>query len=218
MKNVITGALLSVIICCYSCSKEKINGGGPVVTETRTVSGFTTVSAEGSSRVFITQGNNFEVKVKGYSNLLPYYETRLENNILHLGYRSGVNVKHDNIEVYVTLPTLDGIRLSGSGDIRTSGAFNGSTLFEASIAGSGNIFFSSGTTQQFNSTIAGSGNIFAIDMLSNKADVRVDGSGNTEIGVASELKVTITGSGNVYYRGTPVITTQITGSGTVLPR
>lgn len=218
MKNVFSGAMISVMFMLLSCSKEKINGGGPVVTESRSVSGFTAISAEGSSRVTITQGNTFRVDVKGYSNLIPYYETRLVNNMLHLGYKPGVNVKDDNIEVFITLPVLDGIHLSGSGDIRTNGAFNGNNLFEASIAGSGNIYFSSGTTQQFNSTIAGSGNIFAIDMLSNKADIRVDGSGNTEIFAASELKVTITGSGNVFYRGTPVISTQITGSGTVIRR
>ncbi|MFZ9388337.1 MAG: GIN domain-containing protein [Chitinophagaceae bacterium] len=159
MKNVFSGAIISVMFVLLSCSKEKINGNGPVVTESRTISGFTAISAEGSSRVNITQGNAFRVDVKGYSNLIPYYETRLVNNMLHLGYKPGVNVKHDNIEVFFTLPVLDGIHLSGSGDIRTSGAFNGNNLLEAGIEGLGNIFFSSGTTQQFNSTIAGSGNV-----------------------------------------------------------
>jgi hypothetical protein len=103
-----------------SCSKEHIKGNGTTVTETRTVSGFSKIDASGSSKVYITQGAVFKVEVKGYSNLLPYYETKQVNNTLQLGYKQDVNVKNDNIEVYVTLPALTGLELEGSGDIHTA--------------------------------------------------------------------------------------------------
>lgn len=218
MKRVFVWAAFFTILAFTSCSKEKITGSGPVITETRNLSGFNSVSAAGSTNIFVTQGANFNVEIKGYSNLLPYYETLVTNNTLRLGFKPGVNVKNDNLEVYVTLPSLNSLSLAGSGDIRTSGTFSGNTNFKASIAGSGSIFFSDGTAQQFNSTIAGSGNIYALGMAAQKADVNIDGSGNTEISAAIELKVRISGSGNVYYRGTPVISTQISGSGSVLPR
>ncbi len=218
MKRISVLFALTAILAISSCTKERIRGGGPITTETRNVTGFTAVSVAGSTNVYITQGAVFKVEVKGYSNLLPYFETKLVNNTLQLGFKQDVNVKNDNTDVYISMPALNGLSLSGSGNISTTGIFNGNTDFNARIDGSGNIHFSSGTAQQFNARIAGSGNIKAIDMVANKSDIRIDGSGNTEITTTNELKVIINGSGNVYYRGTPVISTQISGSGAVLPR
>ena len=218
MKRISVFAAMTAILAISSCTKERIRGNGPVITETRNVTGFTAVSVAGSTNVYITQGAVFKVEVKGYSNLLPHFETKLVNNTLQLGFKQDVNVRNDNTDVYISMPSLNGLSLSGSGNISTTGTFNGNTDFNARIDGSGNIHFSSGTTQQFYSRIAGSGNIYAVDMVANKADVTTDGSGNTEITASGELKVKITGSGNVYYRGTPVISTQISGSGAVLPR
>lgn len=211
-------AIVSVMLSLLSCSKERIKGNGSVTTEMRPVSSFTAVSAAGSTNVYITQGAAFKVEVKGYSNLLPYYETKLVNSTLQLGYRQDVNVKNDNTEVFITLPVLNGLSLSGSGNISASGVFAGNTDFNAVISGSGNISISAGTAQNFYSTIAGSGNIRALNFIADKAETSTSGSGDTEITANNQLKVKINGSGNVYYRGTPVISTNISGSGAVLPR
>lgn len=218
MKRGFVFAAASAILALSSCSKERVSGTGPVITESRNINGFTAVSASGSTNIFITQGPGFKVEVKGYSNLLPFYETKLVNNTLQLGFRQNVNVKNDNTEVFITLPVLNGLQLAGSGNISTTGSFTGNTDFLAAIAGSGNINFSTGTAQNFYSTIDGSGNIYALNLAADKAETNTTGSGNTEITANSQLKVKITGSGNVYYRGTPVITTNISGSGSVIPK
>ncbi|MBC7872698.1 MAG: DUF2807 domain-containing protein [Ferruginibacter sp.] len=218
MKRVFVPVIVSVMLSLLSCSKERISGNGSIVTESRNVNNFTGVSASGSTKVYINRGATFKVEVKGYSNLLPYYETRLVNNTLQLGYQQNVNIKNDNTEVFITLPVLHAISLFGSGDISTSGSFDGNTDFTASIAGSGNIHFSNGTTENFTSSIAGSGNIYTLNMVAAKAEAIISGSGNTEITASNELKVKISGSGNVYYKGTPVINTIISGSGAVIPK
>ncbi len=218
MKIVLITTVVSAMLALASCSKERIKGNGSTSTETRNVTGFTAVSASGSTNVHIAQGASFKVEVKGYSNLLPYYETKLVNNTLELGYKPDVNVKNDNTEVFITMPALNGLHLAGSGNISTTGAFNGNSVFNAAIEGSGAIHFSSGTATDFFARIAGSGNIYALDMVALNADTETSGSGNTEITATTKLKVKIAGSGNVYYRGTPVITTNISGSGAVIPR
>lgn len=216
MKRVFVIVTLAFVL--FACSKERINGNGTVVTESRNQSNFTGIKASGSSAVLITQGAAFKVEVKGSSNLIPYYETKIVNNVLEVGYKNNVNVKNDNIQVLITMPTLTSLSLHGSGNISSSGVFAGNTDFNAYIAGSGNINFSSGTTQNFNSTITGSGNIYAINMVADKAETEITGSGSTEITATTNLKVKITGSGNVYYHGTPVITSTISGSGAVIPK
>ncbi|HRG83098.1 MAG TPA: head GIN domain-containing protein [Chitinophagaceae bacterium] len=218
MKRGIGITMISAILALSSCTKERVSGHGSVTTESRNISGFTNVSTAGSTNIYISPGAAFKVEVKGYSNLLPYYETKLVNNTLQLGFKEGVNVKNDNTEVFITMPSLNGISLAGSGNISTSGIFPNVTDFNSRIEGSGNIDFSNGTCSNFYATIEGSGNIKAMNMVADKAETNTTGSGNTEITANTQLKVRITGSGNVYYRGTPVITTNIAGSGAVIPR
>lgn len=218
MKGGLSIVIISATLSFFSCTKERISGNGSTITETRNISNFTAISASGSTNVYINQGATFKVEVKGYSNLLPYYETRLVNNTLQVSYKQNMNIKNDNTEVFITLPVLNGLALSGSGSITTSGAFNGNTDFNVTISGSGNIHFSRGTSQNFYSKVDGSGNINMLNMVAAKADATITGSGKTEITANNQLKVEIIGSGKLYYHGTPVITTSITGSGTVLPK
>lgn len=218
MKKGLSIVIISATLSLFSCSKERISGNGSTITETRNISNFTAISASGSTNVYIEQGAAFKVEVKGYSNLLPYYETRLVNNTLQVGYKQNLNIKNDNTEIFITLPALNGLSLSGSGSITTTGIFNGNTDFNADVSGSGNIHFSSGSAQNFYSKTDGSGSIYMLNLVAAKADASISGSGNTEITATNQLKVKINGSGKLYYRGTPVITTSITGSGTVLPK
>lgn len=216
MKKIVLA--LGLTLALFSCTKEKIRGNGAVISSQRNHTGFTGIEAIGSSPVFITQGAVFSVEVKGYETLVPYFETSVTNNKLRVGYRNNVNVKNDNIQVFVTMPVLNDISLHGSCQVTTTGVFAGNTNFNAFISGSGNINFSSGTTQNFYSHISGSGNIYMLNMISDKAEANISGSGNTEITANNQLKVNISGSGNVYFRGAPVITTTISGSGAVIPK
>jgi hypothetical protein len=218
MKNVRIIYAAIVMLLLLSCSKEKIKGSGPTITETRDLVNFTVVSASGSSNVFITKGAAFKVEIKGFSNLLPHYETKLLNNTLLLGFKQGINIKNDNTAVYITMPELVGVNTAGSGNIEVVGNFSGNTKFEAGISGSGNIDIQEGFADKFISSINGSGHLKALDFEAKQVETTTSGSGNTEITATEQLKVKISGSGNVYYRGSPVITVNISGSGAVIPR
>lgn len=210
-------ACVAAILSLLSCTKERVSGNGPIITESRNPGHFSVVELSGSSRAHISQGAAFSVSVRGFGNLLPYFETKLVNGTLLLAYRNNVNVSNDNIEVFITMPSLNGLRLAGSGEIDANGNFPLVPRFDTRIAGSGNIRIGAGASQQFFSVIEGSGNLYAAGFITEKADIFTNGSGNTEITVNSELKVRITGSGNVYYHGVPAITSHITGSGAVIP-
>jgi hypothetical protein len=218
MKKGFLFATAAVIVLLSSCSKERIRGNGSVVTETRNVNAFNKVSNSGSTEVYITQGAAFKVEVRSYSNLLSYFETKLDNGTLKLGYRNGVNVSNDNTEVFITMPALTGLRLDGSGNIDAAGNFSGNSSFEATISGSGNIRIAQGSANNFNSSISGSGNIYAFGMIAGVVETNTIGSGNTEITATNQLRAKIVGSGNVYYKNTPIVSVEISGSGQVLPR
>ena len=216
MKNVVSVMLLSVVLVFSSCTKDRITGGGAITTEERSNKNFTKVSIAGSTNVTVSKGQNFSVKVKGYQNLLPYFETNVINGTLEMGYKENVNVKHNNTEVFVTLPVLNGLSVQGSGDIISTGNFTDNYQFETNIAGSGSITIENGTAANFSTSILGSGDVNAFGFTAEKATIEVAGSGDTKITATDKLKVQIVGSGNVYYKGSPNVTVNISGSGEVI--
>jgi hypothetical protein len=200
-----------------SCNKDRVKGSGPVTSEQRNVTGFTGITVNGATDIFISQGTSFDVKVKAYSNLLPYFETKVEDGILSLGYRRNTNVSNDNSQVYITMPSINLISLSGSSDIICTGIFPSTTDMSAAISGSGSISIAGGAADNFTVKISGSGDVKAFGFDAKKADITISGSGNVEVNVAESLEVAISGSGNILYKGSPaVINSQISGSGKLI--
>lgn len=210
---------LALVCVLASCQKERIKGSGEVTTEQRTLSGFTKVSVSGSTDVHITQGDNFEVKVKAYANLLPYLETRITDKELLIGYKSNSNVSNDNSEVFITMPSVTGLSTSGSSDISCSGVFVTTDPVTAAISGSGNISIESGTAPGFTIHISGSGDVKSSGLVAEDVNIEISGSGDAEVHATQSLKARISGSGTVYYWGDPsVLDSQISGSGKVVKK
>ncbi len=216
MKVSISTTLVVLALLLNGCEKERIKGGGPVQDEFRDLPAFTKVSTLGSSNVIINYGTAFSVKLSGYSNLLPHFETRVLNNELVVGYRHGVNISNDNITVHIVMPDLHGVNISGSADISVPGIFENVPAFSCNISGSGKIIVDSLTTQSLSCNISGSGKIIAFGLHASTANVDISGSGSAEISVANNLNVNISGSGTVYYRGNPVVNSTISGSGRLI--
>ncbi len=200
-----------------SCKKESLTGGGTVQTEDRDVNAFTKVSTQGSTTIHIVQGAHFEVKVKGYANLLPYLKTTAENGILLVRYENTTNVRNDNSEVFITMPELTGLSSSGSGDMHVAGEFGSNTDFDVDISGSAHITVEKGAAENFVLRSSGSGNFDSFGFTSQNADIIISGSGEAKITVAKKLEVKINGSGSVYYKGDPaIVNNDISGSGKVI--
>ena len=175
----------------------------PLLTEQRNVTNFTKIKTFGSNNVLVTQGAAFSVEVKGYGNLLPYFETTVNGGVLELKYKNNTRIRNDNIEVHITMPLLTGLWSYGSGDILCAGNFAGNISFEVNIHGSGDISIEKGDTQKFTGATTGSGSLKAFGFEADNADMTITGSGNQEISVNTRLDGNITGSGNIYYKGTP---------------
>lgn len=199
-----------------SCKKEKVSGGGPIITETRNVENFYNVSVSGSTNVFITYGAAFEVKVKAFENIIPMLETNVQNGTLLIGLKT--NVSNDNSEVYITMPSLLSVTTNGSGNIDTKGNFLGMDYFSATTSGSGIITIEKGSAKNYKVSIVGSGDVKSFGLITDQATVSISSSGNAELSVAQKLKATLSGSGNVYYNGSPVVEATTTGSGKVIKK
>ncbi|MBW7914930.1 MAG: DUF2807 domain-containing protein [Taibaiella sp.] len=202
-----------------SCYKKGIKGEGNIVSETRIVGDFAKIEANGSTDVTVVQDDEYYVIVKGYSNLVPIYKTKVNGDRLILEFKEGYwNVRNDNITVEVHTPYVDKVSLNGSGSIYVGSGYDHERL-DAHINGSGNIEVGKSSFKYMDVNINGSGNYNSESADVNNVYVKISGSGDAYVYVIDYLKVRISGSGDVYYRGNPgTVDLDISGSGQVHKR
>ena len=217
MKKLFALPILIVLfaVSLTGCFKENIIGNGSIVSENRTISGnFKEIRVEGSMNVLVKQGDSVKVTAKDYANILPYLDIRVVGNALVISYENNAWISNSAGEVTVTLPTLTGVEVIGSGDVGTISDFKFTDL-SLIISGSGDFSFA-GTCKTLNAKISGSGDIRAYDLPTEIVTARISGSGNMQLNVSKSLDATISGSGDIIYKGSPpTVTKSISGSGSV---
>lgn len=214
MKHFILLALAAIIFT--SCSKERLTASGDKTTETRNPGHFTGINGSGSNNVHVSYGTEYKVILKGSDNLIPHFRTEVMSNILYLKYER-VNVHRDDIEIFVTLPFINYVTLSGSGEIGLKGQFPAVETFKVNISGSGEVDIDdSFAANEVSVNISGSGEADLEKLEAKKADIDISGSGDAKIKVTENLKARISGSGKIYYSGNPAIDSKISGSGKVI--
>jgi len=228
-----------LLVLCSSCgllSCEKISGQGPVVTEVRTISNFTGLNSAIEGDVYVYQDSVFKVELLAQQNILNAIETSVDDGVLNIAFKSGIRIgSHDRVKVYITMPTINNLTLSGSGmlsalqpiesdnielKIDGSGYMALSSVISnkvsGAIDGSGNITVSDGAADNEQLHINGSGLLDFVGINAQNADVSVNGSGAAKVNVQRMLHVLIAGSGLVYYTGTAQVNTDVSGSGKVV--
>ena len=207
-------------------------------TQTRTVSAFTEISLKIGANVHLKQGTTQSVEVKGEEGTLNRLITDVNDRKLVIKFPSDTWFSKWNpgkIEIYITMPQIDGLLISGSGSIEAGEKIESRILdmtlsgsgdislaelkvekASVTLSGSGNVKLSgNGNASEFKATISGSGNVKAIDFPASEVNVKISGSGNCWVNSIKNLVVKLAGSGNVYYIGDPLVDTTILGSGNV---
>ena len=205
--------------------------------ETRNVKDFTKVSFGVAGNLYINIGPEFKVVLEG--------EKRYLDNVITEVSGGKLVIKNENwrmnekVTVYITMPELNGLGVSGSGkaeikdavktgnlnlSVSGSGKLNASEVIvsnlECSISGSGDISMGSGgSSTKAGISISGSGNYFGESFKISSAEIHISGSGNCECNVTESLHASVSGSGNVTYVGSnPKLDAHVSGSGKVRSR
>lgn len=163
----------------------------------------------------IIKGPVQKVEVKGYSNLVNVIETNTINNRLQVKFQDEYfNIRNNNVQVYITIPVLDGVATNGSGGTTVDGFTNGASI-SAVVNGSGRITLNNSSYDNTVFDVNGSGEINAAGLSATNVDATIHGSGNIETTCSQSLKGSISGSGNIKYWGNPAVDVKISGSGRV---
>jgi len=196
-----------------SNSNGGITGSGIAATQARSLAPFTSVLLAGSNNVAIRVGPKQSVVVHADTNLLRVVTTHVRAGTLVIGNTPGSFAAKSPMSVEVSVPSLNGLTLSGSGNVAVSGV-NTPTM-TVTLPGSGNLR-ASGTTTRLNVTISGSGNAELQQLAARDAHAVVSGSGTIWLTATNSLDAAIPGSGAILYAGHPAhVTTTITGSGAI---
>ena len=234
----IPAILLLVALLVSGCGFQMVSGSGRIATETRNLSGFTSVSLAGIGNVYLTQGPTESVRIEAEDNLIPYFDTSVQGSTLKIGIKDrymGISLLPTRpVKFYVTLPKIEAVTLAGSGNIFAgkiqAGAFGISLLgsgnistdalaatdLDIQLSGSGNINLGTVSAGQVTANIAGSGDIQVDGLTANKISSKTAGSGNITIGgKVTEQSAEILGSGDYLASGlkSATATLRVTGSG-----
>ena len=209
-------------------------GSGEVTTETRTVEGFDQIDLRGTGEVRITVDGTESLTIEAEDNIIDQLTSDVRSGTLILGTDRPIRPTEDIIFT-VTMDTLEGIEISGSGavtvsefttddfsvDVSGSGAATvegiaAETVF-ARISGSGAVRVT-GDTDALDLSISGSGAFDGELLEATTGDVDISGSGSATVNVSETLDVNVSGSGNVEYVGNPSVSVDSSGSGSVSRR
>ena len=169
-------------------------GSGKSATEARDVPNFTAARLEGSGQVLVTVGSPRSVSVTADDNLLPLVLTEVEGSTLRLGFKPETGVRTVTPLVFrVTVPSLSGLAIAGSGDIVGRSPIR---------------------TDRLSLRIGGSGSI-RVELAASQVAAVIQGSGSIEVsGRAESQEIQILGSGAVAYRGSPRVSVRNARLGT----
>lgn len=224
-----------VVLFCLTLISSALFGQS---RETRKVSGFSTIDFRIPGKLYLRQEGSEKVEIEASKDLLSRIETKVEGSKLIIStpgkftWRSG----DDNIKVYVSIRTLEGLSVSGSGDILGEGKFSAQDVelrvsgsgslklaleatgeVDANVSGSGQLMIE-GRSAGFESHVSGSGRVGLNMTVAGKADFDISGSGQIDAGGRSDsAEIDISGSGKVLAADmqTKRCDVKITGSGDV---
>ena len=222
IKRLIYTVLVLVLGSCTSDDNDAnplvvgdncLRATGSVVTEFRDLGNFTGIQNAIPANVLITQGPVEAVRIDAPANILEEMITSVDNNTLNIRINQCID-DLDNVNIFVTIPEIERLLLTGVGNMSTTGSIEADEL-DITLTGVGN-FSLKGRADILDVMLTGVGDINAFQFETDICNINISGVGDAEVFVNDELNVTITGLGSVFYLGTPTVTSTITGTGSVI--
>lgn len=238
-KSILLLALTLLVInsSAKAQDRNKLNGNGKVVTETRNTGDYDGIKISGFFDVNLVAGKEGKITIKGEENLLSAIKVEVEDNSLKIYIERFTNIRPssgNSIQITVPFEKISEVSLAGSGEIQSkdviksdkfavklsgSGDFNlpvDVNTLELSVSGSGNVHLK-GTADTFSTKLSGSGDVDASNLKSKIVEANVSGSGNSKVTCNESLTARVAGSGNIRYLGNPEKKdVKVSGSGSII--
>lgn len=216
LKSLILLPLLTLVL--YSCEKDIDNS--PVTEKEFDHTNFNKVMAGDVFNVIITEGADFSIRARGPVNSVNEMKLTVSANQLRIEYTVHRN-NRPQIDVFITMPVLTSINLSGASKGSVSG-FAGSPFnirailsgaseldldgagvnTEVDISGASKLTVN-GTTESLYGVISGAGRLNSYALTSTEVDLTLSGGSTAYVNVVESIIISASGGSKVYYKGNP---------------
>jgi Putative auto-transporter adhesin, head GIN domain len=221
--------LLLLLVILGSCEKENrfdcVKRTGQLITETRSLSGFSGIYLKDNVDVFITEDSVFSVRVEAGEHIVPLIVTEVKNNTLYIENNNRCNwarAYNKALNVYITMPKIDRITSNGSGKITGLNTISSEVLtVETQKTGDVELWVSCktlfsqadawgdillhGSVVSFSCDVKSNAFVNAQDMVANYAWIHHYGTGNCSIKMDGTIDCQLDNMGDIYCYGNPIV-------------
>ena len=211
MNKITIAFLATLLLAGAGCRWGGIMGNGHIVTDTRSVSDFSEIEANGGFEIEWRSGPP-SLSITTDENLLRYIENENEDHRLRLHSRGNLWATH-HIKVAISSPSRAGARLTGAARL-TANQLSGHS-FAIESTGAAKVLLD-GTVDDLVTEMTGASRLDAGSLQTKTAEISSTGASHAEVAVSDSLKVSITGAGKVIYSGNPpIVEKHVTGAGSI---
>jgi putative autotransporter adhesin-like protein len=214
MRKITIVFLAACVVLAVGCHWVGIHGNGHIKTDEHPVSAFANIDVRGAFTIEWQSGTP-SLRITTDDNLLPYIDSNVSGDTLHLRTREQIRPTH-GIRVVISSPTRAGARISGA--VKLDAKQLSGPRFALESRGASRVSLD-GNIDELLADMTGASELAARALQTKTAEISTTGAGNAEVAVAETLKVVITGAGKVQYSGNPpTIEKHISGAGSVRHR
>lgn len=212
--------IVSVVMtsCVIDGWNYGVSGNGNVVEEDRDISGFDGVHVSSSIDVYLTEGNEYEVRVEADENLMEVILTEVKGNMLVVKTDRANIRRARSKKVHVTMPELAELKISSAGGCKGQTPFTCDEL-RLGISSAGDLSLEvdadkiyldisssgdarlQGSTNLLDASLSSAGGLYAYDLIAKEADISVSSAGDARVYATEEISMNASSAGSIYYRG-----------------
>ena len=237
MRQLLVINFLFVILfsSCHFIGRDRINGDGQIITQSRTISGFKSVDVSSSISLYVSQDTAWSVKVETDNNLQSYIETYIDDEkVLHIHQQDNKSLNATKkIKVYVSAPVFEQLEASGACHIIGQNSLISAGTFRIGMSGASDAELNikapeilvdlsgassvtlQGETKNFSVDGSGSSDINCFGLMTENTSIEISGAGNAEVYASVKLDIHVSGAADVKYKGNATVNKDISGAGSV---
>jgi len=179
-----------------------LTGSGTPVTETVSITGFTSVSAAMGFRVEITESSTFSVRVTVDDNVVDKLRVTKTGDTLSLALDPGIYT-FMSLRAVVTMPNIEGLELSG-GSRGTISGFVGLASLDLELSGGSHVD-ADGSAGDLTVDASGGSTLDLEAFPVHDASITFSGGSSGTINLDGSLDADVSGGSRLWYVGNPTL-------------
>ncbi len=208
-----------------------VKGNGDVKKEERKHTGFNAIDIGGMANIYITQADEYKVVIEADENLLPIIKSKMKGSTLHIYNDKNIS-KVTELNIYISMPEIKRIELSGAVELHTTNTLSGDRL-ELDCSGASDLELSlkydvvkldfsgacdadlEGYARELSMDISGAAEVDAYELESEDVEVDASGAASIKVFASSELRADVSGASSVRYKGDATVSISKSGAASV---